>query len=127
MKSFKLSKALSNGQVATCFYVRDKEFPEYINVSFVIGKSIRQNKNWWNDKPGTKSIKSTGQCGLEGLMFALATVRQLQDDNNIIIEWSDEQRHSAYKYLKRYGFKEGCSKEYPGWSCLYWDKAWSSR
>lgn len=112
MKELKYSKVLSNGQVATLFVRVDKlQRGEAAFIGFVIGKSIRQNKFWWNDT-SYNSIKSTGNCGLEGLLFALSIIEELKSSfKYIIVAWEDDKRKKAYKRLLDHGFIEGIYRD----------------
>lgn len=122
MKYYKSSKTLSNGQVVTVFWQQDIWAAPAMEVSMVIGKSISDNKKWFNDHINFSSVKSTGNCGLEGLLFALSVIKDLQKQYDLTIEWMDGKRERAYAYLERLGFRYGHYTEHPEVKCLYWIK-----
>lgn len=112
---------MSNGQVATIFWQQDSWAKSAMEVSAVIGKSISNNKKWYNDHPNFTGIKSTGSCGVEGLLFFLSVIKDLQKQYNLTIEFMDDKRKRAYAYLTRFGFKYGhytCNNE----PCYFWIK-----
>lgn len=105
MEITKIHKTLANNQVATVFLSKKKHNSmAYIEVSFCIGASRRANKYWFNDKPNYRCVKSTGQCGLEGLLFCKSVIMQLAG-HNVLINWMDDKRCHAYKKLTEIGFK----------------------
>jgi len=119
MKYYKESKVLSTGKVATVFWCKDIDAPDYTTIGFRIGKSISENKKWWN---GTRVATTTGDGSIEGLLFAAEVVRRLQKtEKGITVCWLDERRHRVYKWLYRYGFIDGRYK-CDGDLCLYWTK-----
>ncbi len=108
MKYYKASKVLSNGQVATIFWTQDIWAKSAMEISVVIGKSISNNKKWYNGHINFQGAKSTGSCGLEGLLFFLSTIKYLQTQYSCLtVGWADEKRYRAYGYLNRIGFVFG--------------------
>ena len=123
MKYYKASKVLSNGQVATIFWQQDEWAKSAMEISAVIGKSISNNKKWYNDHPNFISVKSTGSCGLEGLLFFLSVIKDLQKQYSCLtVEWMDDKRKRAYVYLERLGFQYGHYNKHPESKVYFWTK-----
>ena len=123
MKYYKASKVLSNGQVATIFWQQDEWAKSAMEISVVIGKSISNNKKWFNDHPNFTGVKSTGSCGLEGLLFFLSVIKDLQKQYACLtIGWMDDKRERAYAYLKRLGFQYGHYNKHPECKVYFWTK-----
>ena len=123
MKYFKASKVLSNGQIATIFWQQDEWCKTAMEISVVIGKSISDNKKWYNSHINFNAVKSTGNCGLEGLMFFYSTIKDLQKQYSMLtVEWLDSKRENAYAALKKLGFKKGYYTEHPEFKLYYWTK-----
>lgn len=128
MKYYKASKVLSNGQVATIFWHQDEWAKSAMEIAVVIGKSISDNKKWYNDHINFRAVKSTGSCGLEGLLFLLSVIKDLQTRYNFLtIGWMDDKRYRAYKYLERIGFKFGQYTDHPECKVYFWTKPTGSR
>lgn len=105
MKITKVTKNLANGQVATVFLTKDKHNQlSYIDVGLYIGSSIGEAKKWFNDDHNYRAVKSTGTCGLEGLLFCKNVIMQLKG-HNVRITWEDNKRKIVYSRLTSLGFK----------------------
>ena len=123
MKYYKKSKVLSNGQVATVFWQQDEWAKSAMEVSAIIGKSISDNKKWYNGNRNFQAIKSTGNCGLEGLLFFLSVIRDLQKQYPCLtVEWLDDKRQRAYAYLKKVGFQDGHYCSHPDCKVYFWTR-----
>ena len=86
----------------------------YWEVGMVVGKSVTQNKMWYNDHINYRATKSTGNCGLEAILFGLQIVKTLKG-KTVLIGWSDSKREKAYSYLERYGFVKRVFKKDRSW------------
>ncbi len=55
-------------------------------------------------------IESTGNCGLTVLMITkdiiLGFVDRLKENEILLVEWEDDKRMRAYRWLLRYDFEE---------------------
>ena len=123
MKYYKASKDLSSGQVVTVFWQQDEWAKSAMEISMVVGKSISDNKKWYNDHVNFRAVKSTGDCGLEALKFAVEVILQLQKVYPILtIEWLDDKRARAYKYLERFGFVFGHYTNHPESKVYFYTK-----
>jgi hypothetical protein len=127
-KSYKysVSKTLSNGQIAKIFIKKEicqckaDNRPIIWKIGFIIENSRKTCNNWYSKGRVLKKVQQTGKCGLEGLLFAKNCLILLEDllirlnkynkskkKNFIVIYWSDEKRHKAYKRLLVNGYIEG--------------------
>ena len=113
----KINKVLSSGMVATIFLSPNDKDKSYMNVSFVIGKSIRANKDWFLDKHNYRGFTITGDGTMEGLSFALEFIKNYK--GKLIVEYPDDKRKRAYRRLLSYGFREGYFTSNPDWKFYY--------
>lgn len=109
---------LKNGQIAmlfetveTCVLYPGRRL-RYID--FVIGDTKQECKRWYkelNSESGEKlDTATTGKGDLEGMLFALSVIRglqeQLEDEDILIIQPTDDRRDRVYRRLLKYGFKK---------------------
>lgn len=123
IKYFREHYVLSNGQVLGVYKKRievrypyePKENYTIWNVGVVIAKTRRQCNDWYMKRDNKRKrkirYKSTGKVGLEGLNIAFSSIKSLVEDikdgEYIAINFADEKRKRAYKYLERLGFYLG--------------------
>lgn len=117
VRVFTRYKTLSNENCMAMYITRYRR--GFSNFAMVIYLCIFENREtcdkWFvNKKTSNNNIKS---CGLEGLSQAIDWLKELKfnirKNDLIIIYWDDEKRHRAFKYLKRYGFRESVYKNRP--------------
>lgn len=113
----KINKVLSSGMVATIFLEPNDNDKSYMNLLFVIGKSIRANKNWFLNKHNHRGFAMTGDGTMEGLSFALEFIKNYK--GKLIVEYPDDKRKRAYRRLLSYGFREGYFTSDPDWKFYY--------
>lgn len=113
-----LVKHLKSGQVAMFFKLEDScvLYPgkKLHYLDFVIGDDEDYCLNWYKElndaAPGEVDTNVTGTGSIEGLLFALETVQELQkhltEGEVLIVQPTDEKRFRAYKRLLKYGFKQ---------------------
>ncbi|KOP81996.1 hypothetical protein AMS60_05565 [Bacillus sp. FJAT-21945] len=100
---------LPNGQHLNIYFQRSRngEFNQW-GVGLHIGKSRKEANKWYNKHSKNKRARSTGTCGITGLKRALFYILHFRDQmktyEELIIEWEDDKRMRAYRYLKRYEF-----------------------
>jgi hypothetical protein len=112
---------LSNGQHAAMYVMVENPEGYYAHyVGLCIGNTKRQCNDWWQGRQNRRvrsvNLKSTGKCGIEGLVWALNQLLDLEKrltaclkDGNfevIVIAAEDNKRASAYERLKKYGYQE---------------------
>lgn len=111
----RVRRRLSNGQLLSVYFRRHKSLEAGEKVVYVwtvgvhIGKG-RKEANRWYHGGGAENYplnKSTGECGLEGLVQAGKYIREFGYNlmgrrSEMQIGWIDEKRMRAYKFLLRY-------------------------
>lgn len=110
MKILRRYKVLSNGNCMAMYITRRRR--RLFNFAMIVSLCIFENKRecdkWFLNKGNSNSNVKT--CGLEGLVKAVRWLKELiasiGKNDLIIIYWNDERRYRAFKYLKRYGFRE---------------------
>jgi hypothetical protein len=109
------TKKLSNGQTATILFFKDnlKRDIEY-SVAFVIANKKKHIKQWLLEEKDVLSDKETGNCGLEGLIWAKKQLFEFEEfikeryneKTFICIYWTDNRRRNVYeKVLKKIGYE----------------------
>lgn len=129
-REFRIHEILSNGQHFNMYFKKRKnsEPDGTINGIWTVGLHIgkdRKEANKWYDRKKSKSLKQTGECGLEALVkakdYLLQFANLLSFHSEIQVGWEDEKRRSAYRRLLKYGFIE-CDDCYIIRNPEYW--AW---
>ncbi len=118
-KEVRSHQTLRNGLVASIYFelhknvdVEDFSYNCWY-VGLCIGKRRRDNNDWWTGKKTFQSLDVTGDGGLEGLVWAKNQLKAFEerfssgDVQLLIVEGTDSRRLSAYRWLKKAGFKEG--------------------
>ena len=117
---------LSNGQSAVIVF--DKNWRHEIgsgsdcSVAFAIANKKKVLRQWLDsDGYGNLDMTVTGNCGVEGLMWAFKMVQKFIDEHmlendRIIVYGSDARRYKIYKHFltSRLGFREIRD---PYWGC----------
>jgi hypothetical protein len=80
-------------------------------VGLAIGNTARQCNDWWSNKANKRAryidLKTTGRCGLEGLMWAKQTLNTFMIGHKslytqqIVIDAADDQRKHVYSRLMK--------------------------
>jgi hypothetical protein len=104
---------LKNGQLLSVYFTRKRvKQPEW-DICFVwtvavhIGHNRREANRWYRGMFQEHASKQTGDCGLEGLIIALRYIQAFCEKlcgarSELQINWSDDKRMRAYRYLLRY-------------------------
>lgn len=104
---------LKNGQLLSVYFTRRRVKQPDWDIRFVwsvavhIGRNRREANRWFRSMFQDQASKQTGDCGLEGLVIALRYVQAFCEKlcdwrSELQIDWSDEKRMRAYRYLLRY-------------------------
>jgi hypothetical protein len=116
-------EVLSSGQ-CLAMYVKRKRITNGCSawiVSVCIFPTKRECDYWFRNQDKVVE-KSRSSKGIEGLMLAARWLKELKRmirrGDKIVIFWTDGRRHSAFRYLKRFGFREGVAFDRP---CYYLD------
>ena len=103
-------------------YVTRKRLPSR-NFGWIVDVCIDETKrqcDHWQRHQRQSPITQTNTGGLEGLSIVFKWIQELEQDikdgDVILVYWTDEKRHRAFKYLERLGFTEGT---YFGKLCYY--------
>lgn len=108
-------EVLKNGQFLNVFFWRNQAIILGENiitwqVGVVISETRKQAKKWFLSPKNPYDSKSTGRCGLEGIKRAAEIILDFRDSMKInemlFVGFEDFKRQSAYRRLKKYGFKE---------------------
>lgn len=128
MKTIRLFHRLSSGQYLAMYVTRHRQRPK--SAAYIIAVCIFPTKrecNYWFRHQEELISKSFNTWGLEGMLKALKWLKQLKHaigpGESIVIYWVDERRRRAFKFLERYGFKQG---EYLGRPCYIFKNSGSS-
>ncbi|PAE17281.1 hypothetical protein CHH91_04550 [Virgibacillus sp. 7505] len=106
----RICERLSSGKLLNIYFHRKLGKPptKYWYVGVCVSETRKQANLWFNKQ--SKQLDITGDGTLEALMRAkeiiLEVVHMLGYDEELIVEWQDERRRSAYRWLKRYGFQD---------------------
>jgi hypothetical protein len=107
----RIHEVLSNGQHFNLYFWR-KHNADGILTQWQVGlrlSTTRKEANLWFNNFKRRDV-ITGDGSLEGLKralkYILEVVTLLGPNEELIVSWSDSKRASAYRYLKRYGFKD---------------------
>lgn len=124
---FYKSKKLSNGQTAMIVFeeqIRTTKKIEY-SIIFAISNKKKNIIKWLEGKDDCLSDKSTGKCGIEGLIWAKQQIidfekfinerlKYYNQDIILYVWWTDNKRRNVYeKALGKIGYKIAfryCSK-----------------
>lgn len=112
-----LKKVLKNGQVAMLFKTEEScvLYPgkRLHYIDFVIEQDEATCLKWYKElhfPMGEIDTATTGNAGLEGMLFALQTIQELMkhvDKGDIfIVQPTDDRRNKAYRRLLKYGFRK---------------------
>ena len=120
---------LQNNQTVAIYFFRNQASRGYeYNVAFAIANKRKHIKNWLKGEGGdVLSDRSTGKCGLDGLVWAKQQIIEFEkfipssfhrsEEVIICIGWADNRRRDVYEhYLKRIGYKMGYRD---GSKCLF--------
>jgi hypothetical protein len=111
MNIYRRYAMLSRGQCLAMYIKRKhlKNCNAWI-VSICIFPTKKECDYWFRNQDQVVE-KRQDSTGFEGIMLAIKWLKELNQKikkgDKIIIFWTDERRHSAFRYLKRYGFQEG--------------------
>lgn len=119
-KEVRIHTVLSNGQVASMYFVvdRNQSFTDGYDydcwrVGLRIGNTRRDNNDWFTGDKVHSMTVSTGRCGLEGLMWAkrvlesFTTQLRKNECQMMVIGAEDDKRHRAYSRLLKQGYTQG--------------------
>lgn len=109
------TKKLSNGQTAAIFFFKEKlkRCTEY-SIAFAIANKKKHITQWVLGERDILSDKETGNCGLEGLIWAKKQLVEFEKfikenkNGNVVISiyWTDNRRRNVYeKVLKKLGYQ----------------------
>lgn len=120
----KVHKRLSNGQTASIYFRLDRNqrftdgyYYDCWYVAFVVGDHRSLNNRWWAGHSKLYDDKSTGRCGVEGLMWAKKELLAFMDARSsdvyqwVVLDPTDDRRGRAYSRLKKDGFLPGVYDE----------------
>jgi hypothetical protein len=133
IRQIRIHKILSNGQHLNIYFEKHSSCNPICvwTVGLCISKTRKQANEWWNNKKSrlSKQInnKTTGKCGLEGLLKALSFILEFRDSlpkmAELHIEWADIKRKSAYRYLLKHNFfLDEKDEVYFSRNMNYWEK-----
>jgi hypothetical protein len=124
------SHKLSNNQTINIYFLRFENYKsnEY-SVVLAISNKRKHIKQWLLEERDALTNKETGNCGLEGLIWAKRQIKYFErflykrigyyENNGVTISvyWSDSKRRIVYEYaLGKLGFKLGMRYQK---TCLY--------
>ncbi|WP_422444741.1 hypothetical protein [Thermoanaerobacterium sp. DL9XJH110] len=124
MKTFRRYTRITGGHYMAMFIIRRRSEPNFAwIVSLCIFDSKRECEYWFRHQEQVVT-KRHCSCGLEGVRLALLWLkdleRKIKRGDFIVIYWTDERRHRAFSYLKRFGYTEGTFLDRP---CLIFRKS----
>jgi hypothetical protein len=107
----RICEKLPNGQLMNLYLKRWRsDLIMQWTVGLYISNTRKEANEWWNKRPKGKRSKITGDGSINGLCLAfryiMEVVHSLGINEELIIEWEDERRRSAYRILKKYGFRD---------------------
>ncbi|MED0679691.1 hypothetical protein P4S83_17780 [Aneurinibacillus thermoaerophilus] len=113
----RIFEKLPNGLYLNLYFFRKRPKTRFAqwHVALYISKTRKEANKWFNNSSKRKKNPITGDGSLIGLKRALDYIlefsRLIGFYEELIVNWEDERRRSAYRYLKRHGFIDYCDKE----------------
>jgi hypothetical protein len=107
----RICEKLPNGQLMNLYFKRwqGNNIMQW-SVGLYISSTRKEANMWWNKRPKHNKSRITGDGSLNGLCLAfkyiMEVVHSLGINEELVVEWEDERRKSAYRILKRYGFRD---------------------
>lgn len=101
---------LPNGQLLNLYFYRKRYHgePTQWHVALYLSRTRKEANLWYSNNSKRKRNRITGDGSLTGLKEALWYIKEftklLGYNEELIVQWEDEKRMSAYRFLKRYGF-----------------------
>lgn len=86
----------------------------FLYLVFAIADKKKYLRGYFTESRGNITLKSTGKCGLEGIMYAKNKILELEEilkdegyeNCTIVIAGEDKRRERIYeKAAKKYGYK----------------------
>lgn len=108
----RICEKLPNDKLLNLYFYRKRDDPLFTRwyVGLCISDTRKEANYWFTKHRRAKKAKITGDGSITGLRLALKYILEVANNlgfhEELIIQWEDDRRMSAYRYLKRYGFTD---------------------